>query len=78
MVFIPIILSFSARFITSFISLIPLVTALKSINDARVVFAIILASVVFPTPGGPQNIMELIMSLSRICRSTFPVPTKCS
>ncbi len=74
----PIIRSLSARFMTSLISLIPLVTALKSINDARVICAMILASVVFPTPGGPQNIMEDIISLSSIRRRTFPFPSRCS
>ncbi len=43
---------------TFFISFIPLVTALKLINSAFVVFAIIRANVVFPVPGGPQNIIE--------------------
>ena len=50
----------SARFMTSFISLIPLVTALKLINSDFVFPAIMLARVVFPTPGGPQKIIEEI------------------
>ncbi len=50
----------SARDMTSLISLIPLVTALKSMKSALVFSAMILASVVFPTPGGPQKIMEQI------------------
>ena len=55
---IPILRFCSAWFMTSFTSLIPLVTALNSTNSARVFFAMILARVVFPTPGGPQKIME--------------------
>ena len=41
-----------------------LVTALKLIKSAFVLPAMILASVVFPTPGGPQKIMEEIWSRS--------------
>ena len=48
----------SACCITSRISLMPLVTAEKSMNAALVRLAIIRASVVLPTPGGPQKIME--------------------
>ena len=51
---------FSACSITVLISLIPLVTAEKSIKDDLVLLAMILARVVFPTPGGPQKIMEEI------------------
>ena len=43
---------------TSLISLIPLVTALKSTKCDCVRSAMIRASVVFPTPGGPQKIIE--------------------
>ena len=50
----------SACAITSLISRIPLVTALNSTKEARVRPAMIRASVVFPTPGGPQKIMEEI------------------
>ena len=50
------------RAITSLISLIPLVTALKLINSAWVRLAMMLARVVFPTPGGPQKTMEGMLS----------------
>ena len=69
---------FSAWFMTSLISLIPLVTALKLIKSAFVCPAMILARVVFPTPGGPQNIMEEIWSRSMSCLSIFPFPSRCS
>ena len=36
----------------------PLVTAEKSMNAALVLWAITRASVVLPTPGGPQKIIE--------------------
>ena len=54
----PIARAFSARCMTSLISLIPLVTALKSTKFACVLPAIRRASVVLPTPGGPQKIMD--------------------
>ena len=47
---------------TSLISLMPLVTALKLMNSALVRLAMMLANVVFPTPGGPQKIMEEMVS----------------
>ena len=75
---IPTLLLISARFITSLISLIPLVTALKLMNSDFVFPAMILARVVFPTPGGPQKIMDEIWSLSISCRRIFPFPTRCS
>ena len=74
----PILLASSAWFMTSRISLIPLVTALKLINWAFVLPAIMLARVVFPTPGGPQKIMEEIWSFSISCRRIFPFPSRCS
>ena len=40
--------------------------------------AMILASVVFPTPGGPQNIMEDIWSRSISCLNILPFPRRCS
>ena len=40
------------------ISLMPLVTALKLMNSAWVRWAMIMARVVLPTPGGPQKIMD--------------------
>src|SRR5699024_6819370 len=39
---------------------------------------IMLARVVFPTPGGPQKIMEEIWSFSISCRRIFPFPSRCS
>ena len=62
---------------TVLISLIPLVTAEKSINSALVMPAMIRASVVLPTPGGPQKIIEERLSLSMSLRSTFPSPRRC-
>ena len=55
----------------------PLVTAEKSIKAALVLLAIIRASVVLPTPGGPQKIMEEIWSLSIKRRRTLPLPKRC-
>ena len=43
-----------------FIGLMLLLTAEKSMNDDLVRPAMIRASVVFPTPGGPQKIIEVI------------------
>ena len=67
----------SACCITVFMSLMPLVTALKVMNCASVLAAIICASVVLPTPGGPQKIMEETLSRSIRLRSTLPSLTKC-
>ena len=60
MVLTPKRLFFSACSMTCLISLMPLVTAEKSMNVAFVRWAMMRASVVFPTPGGPQKIMEPI------------------
>ena len=76
-VLIPSLLLLSASSITFFISLIPDVTAENVMNSDFVCLAIILASVVLPTPGGPQNIIEVTLSLSIIFRSIFPSPIKC-
>ncbi len=67
---------FSASCMTALISLIPLVTAEKSMKLDLVRWAMILARVVFPTPGGPQKIMEEIRSLSMRRRRTFPGPRR--
>ena len=40
-------------------------------------FATIFASVVLPTPGGPQRMNEVRFPLSIIFRSTQPCPTRC-
>ena len=69
-------LPFSASSITCLISFIPLVTAEKSMKLALVLPAIMRASVVLPTPGGPQNIIEPILSLSISLRNTFPSPRR--
>ena len=68
----------SASCITVRISLIPLVTAENVMNSAFVRAAMICASVVLPTPGGPQKIIEVIRSLSMRRRSIFPCPKRCS
>ena len=68
----------SARCMTSRISLMPLVTALKSMKLAWVRPAMMRARVVFPTPGGPQKIMEEMRSWSINCRKIFPSPKRCS
>ena len=58
------------------ISLMPLVTAEKSINEDFVVCAMMRAKVVLPTPGGPQNIMDEILSEAMRRRSTLPSPMR--
>ena len=60
----------------SLISLMPLVTALKFTKPDLVRFAMMRARVVLPTPGGPQKIMEEILSFSNICRRIFPSPNR--
>ena len=77
MVLIPLFLFSSASFITSFISLIPLVTAENVINSDLVSLAIILANVVLPTPGGPQKIIDDTLSLSIIFLNSLPSPIRC-
>ena len=52
--------------------------ALNGIKGALTVFAIILAMVVLPTPGGPQRIMDGIPPDSMALRKTPFIPTKCS
>ena len=44
---------------------------------AWVVSAMILASVVLPTPGGPQKIIDAGSSLSICMRRGLPGPTRC-
>ena len=67
----------SACCMTARISLMPLVTAEKSINSAFVRLAMMCASVVFPTPGGPQKIIDETPSVSIRRRSTLPGPSRC-
>ena len=50
--------AFSAAAMMSLISLIPDKTALNGINVDLVIFAIICARVVLPTPGGPHKIID--------------------
>ena len=68
----------SASAITCLISLIPASTALNSMKSARVIPAIIFASVVLPVPGGPQKISELMSSRSIWTRSGLPGAIRCS
>ena len=68
---------FSASCMTVRISLMPLVTAEKSMKRAFVSRAMMRASVVLPTPGGPQKIIEKILSSAMSFLSIFPLPTRC-
>jgi hypothetical protein len=68
----------SASAITALISLIPLSTALNGMNSQRVMRAISLASVVFPTPGGPHKMIEVNSSRSICRRKGLPGPRMCS
>ena len=52
--------------------------ALKVKKRLLLCWAIILASVVLPVPGGPQNISEGKKPLSICCRKAPYAPTKCS
>ena len=67
----------SASCITALTSLMPDVTAEKVMNLALDCLAMMFAKVVFPTPGGPQNIIEDICSCSSILLKIFPLPIKC-
>ena len=62
---------------TTLARIIASATKAKFINLALVAEAIILAKVVFPTPGGPQNIIELILSVYIKFLSIFPFPSMC-
>ena len=68
----------AAAAITCLISLMPLITAENSMKVACVESAMILASVVLPTPGGPQKIIEPGSSRSIWTRNGLPGPTRCS
>ena len=64
--------------ITSRTSLTPDVTA-DSVKKGRLSsVATILASVVFPTPGGPQRMNDGTLPVSRNLRKTPLPPTRCS
>ena len=56
---------------------LPLITALKGMKSARVNLANSLASVVFPTPGGPHRMIEVSRSRSICRRSGLPGPRIC-
>ena len=55
----------------------PLFTAEKSMKEALVCRAMTRARVVLPTPGGPQKIMEQILSEEISRRRTLPGPSRC-
>ena len=76
-VFSPNLVYLSACCITVRISLMPLVTAEKVMKFAFVLLAIICASVVFPTPGGPQKIIDGTLSDSISLLRILPSPTRC-
>lgn len=63
--------------ITSRTSFTPLVTALSVKNGTSSVLAMILASVVLPTPGGPQSMNDDMRFWSIILLITAPGPTRC-
>ena len=64
--------AFSAAAMMSLISLIPVRTALNGTNVDFVIFAMICARVVLPTPGGPQRIIDGTWSRSIAVRSGLP------
>src|SRR5690606_22791842 len=64
--------------ITSLTSLTPELTALSTKKEAFTLLAIIWAKVVFPTPGGPQKIMEGRLPLLITVLNIPSGPTKCS
>src|SRR5271166_4065453 len=78
MVRVPYCRARSASAMTCLISLIPASTAENSMNSARVMFAMIFASVVLPVPGGPQKMSDPMSSRLICTRSGLPGPIKCS
>src|SRR3954447_17278925 len=60
------------------ISLIAVLVAEKVTNRARVLLAMMRASVVFPDPGGPQKIMDGMRSVSMAVRRNRPSPRSSS
>src|SRR5258708_1308212 len=78
MVRVPYCRAFSASSITCLISLIPESTAENSMNSALVMWAMIWASVVLPTPGGPQKMIDPGSSRSICRRRGFPGARMCS
>src|SRR5687767_8371776 len=67
----------SARATASRISLTPASTAEIAMNSASNAFAMIRASVVLPTPGGPHRIMECGLPASNASRRGLPGPSRC-
>src|SRR5690606_38606562 len=68
---------FLASSIISLTSLTPALIALRLKKGRSKLFAIMFESVVFPDPGGPQNIMEGILPELMICLRTPPSPARC-
>ena len=62
---------------TSLTSFTPALTALRVKNSRLQLSAMMRASVVFPTPGGPQRMKELRLPLSIMFLSMHPLPTRC-
>ena len=62
---------------TSRTSFTPLVTAERVKKGTSSVLAMMVASVVFPTPGGPQRMKLEILPLVIILRNTPLGPTRC-
>src|SRR5216684_1340099 len=78
MVRVPYCRAFSASSMTCLISLIPESTAENSMNSALVMWAMIWARVVLPTPGGPQKMIDPGSSRSICRRNGFPGARMCS
>jgi hypothetical protein len=70
--------SFRASSINVRISLIAVLVAEKVTKRARVLVAMMRASVVLPDPGGPQKIIEGMRSLSMAVRRKRPSPSSSS
>src|SRR5207237_8101145 len=67
-----------ASAISTLMSLIEVLVAENGTNRARVVLAMIRASVVFPDPGGPQRIIDGMRSLAMALRRKRPSPNTSS
>src|SRR5207253_11196524 len=67
-----------ASSISTLMSLIEVLVAENGTNRARVVLAIMRASVVFPDPGGPQRIIDGMRSLAMALRRKRPSPNTSS
>ena len=65
-----------AESMTSRTSFTPAVTADRVKNSREVLWAMILARVVLPTPGGPQSMKDERLPESIILRSMHPGPTR--